>query len=92
MNETLISFSSKYEQCWKSIETAYIFTKREMNNEGNVDFLQNSSCVEKVSRLKPYLPREKWTMNETFDFLQNIRLCWRSIKTGRCIYQDRNEQ
>ena len=74
-------FSSKYELCWKSIETEAVFTKREMNNEWNVDFLQNTSCVEKVSRLKLYLPREKWTMNETLIFFKIQAVLKKSIET-----------
>ena len=74
------SFSSKDKLFWKSIETECIFTKREMNNEWNVDFLHNTSCVEKVSRLKLYLPREKWTMNEALIFFKD-ELCWKSIET-----------
>ena len=27
--------------------------------------LQGTSCVEKISRLKLYLPRQKWTITET---------------------------
>ena len=41
-------FSSKYEICWKSIETEAVFTKSEMNEERNVDFLQNTRYVGKV--------------------------------------------
>ena len=84
--------SSKYELCWKSIETEAVFTKREMNNEWNVDFLQNTSCVEKVSRLKLYLPREKWTMNETLIFFFKIRAVLKKYRDWSCIYQERNEQ
>ena len=80
-----------YELCWKSIETEAVFTKREMNNEWNVDFLQNTSCVEKVSRLKLYLPREKWTMNETLIFFK-IRAVLKKYRDWSCIYQERNEQ
>ena len=32
-------FSLKFELSWKSIETEAVFTKTEMNNEWNVDFL-----------------------------------------------------
>ena len=37
------SFSSKYEVCSKIIKTEAVFIKREMNDEWNVNFLQNSS-------------------------------------------------
>ena len=72
-------FSLKYELCWKSIETEAVFTKREMNNEWNVDFLENTSCVEKVSRLKLYLPErnEQW-MKRWFSW--KYELCWKSIE------------
>ena len=84
-------FSSKNDLCWKSIETEAVFTKTEMNNEWNINFLQNLRCVEKVSRLKLYLPSQKWTMNETLIFFK----IWDALKKYQdwsCIYQDRNEQ
>ena len=86
-----LSFSSKYELCWQNIETEAVFTKTEMNNEWNVDFLQNTSCVDKISRLKLYLPRQKWTMNETLIFFK-IRAVLTKYRDWSCIYQDRNEQ
>ena len=89
MNDT--SVFSKSEMCWKSIETEAVFTKTEMNNERNVDFLQNTKCVEKVSRLKLYLPRQKWTMNEKLIFFK-IRGVLKKYRDWSCIYQDRNEQ
>ena len=36
-------FSSKYELYWKWIDTEAVFTKTEMNNERNVNFLQNNA-------------------------------------------------
>ena len=50
--------------CFKSIETEAIFTKTEMNTEGNINFLHYMRCVQKVPRLKLYLPKQKWTMNK----------------------------
>ena len=61
---------SRYETYSKNIKNEAVFTKRKINNEWNFDFLQNTSCVEKVSRLKLYLPRKKWTMNETLIFFK----------------------
>ena len=89
-NEWHIDFSSKYELSWKSIGTEAVFTKTEMNNEWNVNFLQNTVCVEKVSRLKLYLPRQKWTVNETLIFFK-IRAVLKKDRDWSCIYQDRNE-
>ena len=85
------SFSSKYELCWKSIETVAVFTKTKLNNKWNVHFLQNTNCVEKVSRLSLYLPRQNWTINETFIFFK-IRTVLKKYRDWSCIYQDRNEQ
>ena len=85
------SFSSKYELWGKRIETEDLFTKTEMNNEGNIDFLSNTSCVVKESRLKRYLPRQKWTMNETLIFFK-IRAVLKKYRDWSCIYQDRNGQ
>ena len=45
-----------------------VFTKTEMNNEWNVNLLQNMRCMQKVLRLKLYLSRQKWTMDETLIF------------------------
>ena len=59
-------FFSKYGQCPNCNKTEAIFTKSEMNNERNVHFPQNTSCVQKVSKLKMYLPKQKWIMNETY--------------------------
>ena len=84
-------FSSKYNLRWKSIETEALFTKTEINNKCNVDFLQNTTCFGKVSRLKLYLPRQKWTMNETLIFFK-IRPVMKKYRDWSCIYQDRSEQ
>ena len=84
-------FSSKYEMCWKSIGNETVFTKKKINNEWNVDFLQHTRCVEKVSRLKLYLPRQKWTKNETLIFFKT-RDVLKKNRDWSCIYQDRNEQ
>ena len=62
------SFLSKYKVCPNSIKTEAVSTKTEMNNEWNIHFLQNTRCVQIVSRLKLYLPKQKCTMNETFIF------------------------
>ena len=81
----------KYELCWKSIPTEAVFTKTEMNNEWNVDFLENTRTVEKVSWQKLYLPRQKWTMNKTLIFFK-IRGVLKKYPDESCIYQDRHEQ
>ena len=52
-------FSSKYEVCSESIETETVFTKTEINNEWDINFLR---CDQNVSRMKLYLQREKATM------------------------------
>ena len=85
------SFSSKYELYWKSIETEAVVTKTEINDEGNVHFLQNTSCVEKVSRLKLYLPRQGWTMKETFIFFK-IQAVLKKYRDWSFIYQDKDKQ
>ena len=64
------SFSSKNEVRSKGIETETVFTKTEMKNEWNVHFLQRMKCVLKVLKLKLYLPRQKYRMNETFIFFK----------------------
>ena len=38
-------FSSKYELCWKSIRTEAVFTKTEINNEWNVNFLPTTKSL-----------------------------------------------
>ena len=40
-----------YEVCSKSIKTKAVFTKAEMNNEWNINFLQNSLFVQRVFHL-----------------------------------------
>ena len=89
MNETFILY--KYEVCSKSIKTEILFTKKDMNNEWNVHFLSNTRYVQKVSRQKLYLPRKKWTMNNTFIFFQ-IRGVFKKYQDRNSIYQERNEQ
>ena len=83
------SFSSKDKVCSNSIKTEAVFTKGELNNEWNIHFLQKTRCVQIVSRLKLYLPRQKWTINETFIFLK-IQGAFK-YQDWSCIYQDRNE-
>ena len=51
-----------------------------------------ASCIEKVLRLKLYLPRQKWTMNETLIFSELRAAFKKKYQDWRCIYQDRNEQ
>ena len=46
---------------------------KQTNKQTKLIFLQNTNC-EKVSRLKLYLPWEKWTMTKTLIFLKNISL------------------
>ena len=84
-------FSSKYDVCTKSIETEAVFTKMEMNNEGNINFLQNTTCVQKVSKLKLSLPRWKWTMKERWIFFK-IRRVFKKYRNWSWLYQDGNEQ
>ena len=50
------SFTLKCELCSKSFDTEAIFTKTDINNEWNVNFLQNVGSVPKVLRPKLYLP------------------------------------
>ena len=54
----------KYEMCSRSVETDAVFSKIEINNESNVNFLQNMRCSQKVSRLKLYWQRQKWARSE----------------------------
>ena len=61
-------FVSKYELCWKRINTEAVFARTEMIKEWNINLFQNMSCVEKKSTLKLYLPGQKWNMNETLIF------------------------
>ena len=62
-----------------------------LNNEWNVHFIRNMRCIQKASWLKHYLPRQKWTMNETF-ILFEIWGVFKKYRDWSCIYQDRNEQ
>ena len=74
-------FSSKYEVCWKSIETEAVFTKTEMNNEWNVDFLQNTSCFKKYRDWSCiYQDRNEQWMKRWFSL--KYELCLKSIETG----------
>ena len=55
-------------------------------------YLSSSTrCAENVSTLMQYLPRQKWTMNETLIFfkMQNVM---KKYRDWSCIYQDRNEK
>ena len=67
-----------------------VFTKTEMNNEGNVNFHQNTRFIQKVLRLVLYLPIQKLTINETIFF--KIQGAFEKYPNWRCIYQDRNRQ
>ena len=62
-----------------------------MNNEWNIHFLPNTSCVEKVSELELYWPRQMWTMTETLIFFK-IRVVLKEYQNWSCIYEERNEQ
>ena len=53
-----IDYDCDSEVSTKSIEAEAVFTKREMNNERNVNFFQNTMCIKKVWRLKTYLQEE----------------------------------
>ena len=90
MNKTLI-LTKICAVLKKSIETEAVFTKIEMNNEWNVNSFQNTRCVEKVSRQKLYLPKSKWTTNETL-ILSKIRAVLRKYRDRSCIFENWNEQ
>ena len=47
--------------------------------------------LKKLSRLKLYLPRLKWTMNETLIFFK-IQHMYKKYQDLSYIYRDRNEQ
>ena len=85
------SLSSEYELCSNSIKIEAVFTRRELNNEWNIDFLQKTRCVQIVTRQKLYLPRENWTMNETLIFFK-IQGVFEWYQDWSCIYQGRIEQ
>ena len=68
-----------------------VSTKVEINNEWNVILFQNTRHVQKLSRLKLYLPRQKWTMNEILIFFK-IQDVFKKGPDWSCIYQDRTEQ
>ena len=53
----------------RTYETETVFTKKEMNNDQNIDFFQISLFKLK---LKLYLPRKKWTMIETSTFFKIV--------------------
>ena len=58
----------KYNRwCFQKVSS---IVKTELNNEWNVNFLPKTKCVQKVLRLKQYLLRTKWTMNETLIFFK----------------------
>ena len=59
-----------------------------MNNEWNINFLQNLRCVEKVSKLKLYLRKQKWTITETLIFFEILVV--KKYRDWSCIYQDSN--
>ena len=61
-----------------------------MNHEWNINFLQNTSCVQKVSSHELYLPRGKWTTNETLIFYK-IRVVFKKNRAMICIYKEGNE-
>ena len=69
-------FSLKYEVFSEYISPEAVFTKTEMNNEWNVDFLQNTRYFQNISISKLYLPRQKWTMNETSIFFKIWVVDW----------------
>ena len=62
-------FSLKFELSWKSIETEAVFTKTEMNNEWNVDFLQNTSCVDKSIETEAVFTKTEINNEWNVDFL-----------------------
>ena len=43
---------------FKKYQDEDVFTKTEMNNQWNINFLQNTSCVHGVLKLKLYLLRQ----------------------------------
>ena len=60
--------------CSKRIETEAVFTKTETNNKLNVNFLQNTRCVQKESKLKLCLPSQKLAINKTLIFFKIFSL------------------
>ena len=52
--------------CSKSMKTEAVFTKTEMENKWNFDFLQTMRCDQKVPRLKLYLLWQKQSMKYKF--------------------------
>ena len=68
MNKTLIYF--KTQLCSKSYVCEAAFTNKEVNNEWNFDFLQNTNGVQKVSWQKLFVPIKKLTMTETFIYFK----------------------
>ena len=89
MNEMFIVF--KILSVLKKYRDLFVFTKAEMNNEWNVYCLQNTKRVEKVSRLKLYLQKQKWTMNEMFIVFKILSVL-KKYRDWSCIYKSRNEQ
>ena len=67
-NKNVYVTKHECEICPKYIKTEAVFTKIEMNNKWNVNLLQNTNCDQNSSKLKQYLPRQKWTINETLIF------------------------
>ena len=51
----------------------------------------NTSYVQKVSRLKLYIPRQKWTINETLIFFK-LYIVSKKYCDWSCINQDKKKQ
>ena len=70
MNEILIFFKIR-GVLKKSNETKLYFPRKKKNNEKNVNFLQVTWCVKKVTTLKLYLPIEKYTIISLYQTIKH---------------------
>ena len=62
MNKKLILFEIG-EECRKNIDDD-VLPKTDTNHEYLIIAKQKKMCFQKVSKLKLYLPRQNWSMNE----------------------------
>ena len=58
----------------KSIKSETVFTKTDMIKEGNVNFLQNTSYVEKSIESEAVLTKTEMNNEWNFNFLKNTWL------------------
>ena len=63
-----INFLENTTYVKKGVESEVVFTKIEMNNERLI-FFKIQGMFQKVSRLKVYLPKQRWTMKANINFL-----------------------